>query len=204
MLLYSHSIIIIFVTDYKTRKMEQSLKQYVIRHGLIVGFIQTILFYLLYFIDRESMTDYWLGLLFVLLIVVYPIVVSVRYRKENEGFLTFKDSFYLVFGITFIRSLIVLAFTLLLYFVIDTGLSAYMKEQVTVKTMEMLDKFNAPEAARQEALAEIQKKDQFGLTNQLISMIWTTIMTVVFALLVALAIRKEKPLFDTINENKAQ
>ncbi|MBL0103933.1 MAG: DUF4199 domain-containing protein [Bacteroidetes bacterium] len=184
--------------------MEQSLKQYVIRHGLIVGFVQTILYYLIYFLDQASLVDWIVGMLFLLLIIAYPIVVSVRYRKANEGFLPFKDAFYMVFGITFIRSLVVLAFTLLLFFVIDTELGAHMKEMVLQKTSAMMEKFNTPQEAREDALRKIQEEDQFGLNKQLISMVWTTIMSVVFALLVALTIRKDKPIFDTIDENQVK
>ena len=170
----------------------------------MLGFIQTILYYLLYFIDRKSLADWLIGLLFLALIIAYPIVVAVKYRQRNEGFLPFKNAFYMVFGITFIRSLIVLVFTLLLFFVIDPDLGAYMKEQIIAKTMAMMEKFNTPDDAKADALKRIQEEDQFGLAKQLISMVYSTIMSVVFSLLVALAIRKEKPIFDSLDANQVK
>ena len=180
-------------------KKEQAV--YASQQGLYAGLIQGILYFLMYFFNRPSLASFTFGFVLILFVFTYPVVVTVRYRKNHGNVLIFKDTFFMLFLISFIRGVLSGAIFLLLFHVIDPGLSDYIKEKTIENTMKMLQSFGSSEEAINEAIERLQNSpDQFSVNQQLKGTLWSIPIIAVFSLIGAAIIKKNPPVFkDSLN-----
>jgi len=178
--------------------METNLRQTFIRQGLMLGFLQVAGYYFIYFINRSLLADFWVGLVLLLVIAIYPIIVAVKFRKQNDGYLSLREGFQLVFMISVIRGLIATAFTLILFFVIDPSLEKYVNEKIIENTTRMMQRFGQTEEQMQVAIDRLRAKEsQFSIKSQLQGFGFGLVISAFFSLIVALILKKVKPIFDT-------
>lgn len=70
------------------------------------------------------------------------------------------------------------------------------KEIVIEKTYEMMEGLGAPEASIDEAISELEKQDSFSVGNLAKSYVFGLPVYIIFSLIIAAFIKKNKPEFE--------
>jgi hypothetical protein len=168
-----------------------------VKYGLIAGFIGILLQTFMYLMGVQFMATWWVGISVLVLIVVMYVILSLRIRKDNGGFITFKEAFGRVFLMCLIAATCSTLFSLLLYHVIDPELPQKMQDAIMDKTLAMMERMGAP----QEKIDEISEKlkesgNNFSVAGQIKSYIFAIIFGAIFALIMGAIIKKERPVFE--------
>jgi hypothetical protein len=126
--------------------MENNVSSYFIRQGLIFGLINILLSILIYFMGADFFASHFIMLpvFLLLLAIIYPIFITIRYRKSNGGLLPFKDAFQISFFMMAISGLITAVFGIILYHVIDPEYPKMIQQKMTEKLTEYLTSLNVP------------------------------------------------------------
>jgi hypothetical protein len=145
---------IILMENEKPTLIHQGLK-----FGLILGFVQIATTTLLYVIDKNLLVNYKLMLL-ILVINVTLMVWPVRnYKKINEGTISFKDAFVICLLTVAGGLLLGTVFNYVLYNIVDTGLSDFIKDRSIEKTAALLERFGTPQEDIEKSIASIEAQD---------------------------------------------
>ena len=117
--------------------------QAAIKAGLVTGLILFVINFLCYFINYELLATSWVGILSVVLYCGLIIFFGIQYRKELGGFMSFGTAFQFAFVSLIIMLIITTLGTLLLFLVLDPGLSQRLADLTVKNTLEMMDSFGA-------------------------------------------------------------
>ena len=114
-------------------------------------------------------------------------------RKANGGYISYKtalgvSSFGLILGTT-----VAVIFNVLMFNVIDTGFKALMEEETLQFTYDILEKFGADDTQIEEAIAELEKRDSFGVTSQFKGLTLVSLFYLVISLILAAVMKKNEP-----------
>jgi len=165
---------------------------YIMKYGLILGLSQIMITLIAYILGIEAMTSYWLSAIVLILIISVVIYSGVQWRKINGGYLSFSDAFFVMLFVYAAAGIVTLLFNFTLYNVINPELPAVMQEAIIDKTMESLEKYNAPEETVEETMMQLQNmKENFTISAMTISYFWSIIVEGVFSLIVAIFIKRK-------------
>jgi hypothetical protein len=146
----------------KTVHMNDIIRKNGVTYGLILGILSIVITALFYAVNVKFFVNWWIGiLLLVVNIVLYVLAIS-NSRKKLGGYITFKEAFTVFFIAAVIAMTLATVFNLVLFNFIDPGAKDTLKE-LTIKTsVEMMQKFNAPAQAINEAVAKMQDQDNYS------------------------------------------
>ena len=110
-------------------------------------------------------------------------------------FFTFKSAFLTTFFTFVVAGLLGTVFNLLLYNVIDTGLSETLTDASIEQAESMMERFGMPEDQMDEALekARADATDRFSIGGQLMGFVYGLIFYAVISLIVGAIIKKKNP-----------
>ena len=172
-----------------------SLKNHVIKWGLIVGAVSITLTILLYVLDYTLMVQ--LKTLFVMLLIYLGITIyaGIDYRNGVGGFLPYGKAFVHGFLVLAVSALVATIFNFVLYNVIDTELPQKLTDASLENTREMMVSFGAPEEAIDKAIEEGRGRteSQFTITGQLIGLASILFFSAIMALISAIFVKKNQP-----------
>ena len=155
--------------------MNELIKKQAVKFGLIIAAISIFSMMMIYAIDIALMVS-WISIVVSFLIsMIITVIGVISVKKIQQGFISFKEAFVTYFLISLVSILIYNAFNILLFNVIDPDLKTEIKEITIQKTEQMLENFNTPEDAIEQALDKIRETDQFSM--------WKTIQNIFIALL---------------------
>ena len=160
------------------------MKDQIFKYGLFVAGFQIAVTLILYILGPEMMANTWAGIstfVISLGILVYGVI---DYRKQNGGFLEFKEAFKLGFLVLMVAAILGVLFNGLLYTVIDPGLPEQLKEIAIENTVRMMEKFGSTEADIDDAVDRIQAQS-FTLGAQLTNLLWAVPVNALFAVIIA-------------------
>jgi len=179
--------------------MENRITSYSLRQGLIFGLINILLTLIIYFLGADFFASHFIMLPVLLLIIaiVYPIVLTIRYRKLNGGFLSFKDAYKISFFVMLISGLIVALFGILLYHVIDPEYPKMIQDKMIEKISEYMANAGLSEEKIQSSLNPNEFADKFSLFGQIKSFLFSIIFYAIFSLIVAAIAKKNEQPFDS-------
>jgi hypothetical protein len=174
---------------------------YAYRAGLIAAGISIIWTIFAYLIGIELFTNWWAGLIFLLVMIAYLVSSTIKIRTFQGGYITFANAFlnFLVMAVifTFIGQL----FNYILIHVIDPEFGVAFADATIEKTIAMMEGFGAPEAAIEEALVGME--EDFESQASFLGNLWSTIKGIGFmaiiGLIVAAIIKKNPPVFDHVD-----
>jgi len=188
--------------DLQSKEIEerQGPIQHALKFGAIVGMISAIFTILLYVIDPALMINMWIGL--SLLVVFLGIVIygGITYRNEIGGYIDFGPAYIHGFIVLLTMGIIGLAVNLLLHNVIDTTLKDTLTEAGIEQSIQLMEKFGAPQEAIDDAI-EKQREDmenQFTNIGILKSTMYGIIAYAVIALITGLIVRRREKLSDVM------
>jgi hypothetical protein len=126
-------------------------------------------------------------------IVVFGAYAAIQAKKNQGGFLTFKETFTSFLVAVLVGLSISTLFSVLLFNVIDPEAKQIITDNVIKMTTEMMGKFGTKPADINAIIKEMQKTDSFGVVGQLKGFVFNIIIYSVIGLITALIIRRERP-----------
>lgn len=170
--------------------------------GLMAGLWSTLFLVLLYLGGIDMLANFWLAIL------TYPILFTLmffyanRIRKDlkkddasGNFVFTYGNAFVALFAIGMIASAVMSVWNISLYNIIDKDLAGPVCDRIIEQSLEMMDKRNIPESAKQEAMARFENiEDQFTVSGILLTWIKGSLFMALIAAIGAAFIRDKKQL----------
>ena len=170
-----------------------SLKKSSLNYGLILGGIIALITALLYALNLELLTKWWLGVIMFFIALGVGIVSVAKSKSLLGGFISFKEAFTSYF-ITIAVGLLINVFVVILIFVlIDPDAADFLQEKIIEISRSMMESFGAPEEEIIKAIADMENENSYSIGNQLQSYIFQLAFYSAFGLLVALIFKKNDP-----------
>ncbi|MFL0353617.1 DUF4199 domain-containing protein [Xanthomarina sp. GH4-25] len=173
--------------------MEKTLKSLSINNGLILGLILSVITVLMYAINLDLFTKWWVGIILFLLALGIGVYSAIKVKQQQQGFLSFKQAFSAYFITIAVGSFISTIIGIVIFTFVDPDAATYLNEQILIMTKEAMEGFGAPQETIQNALMEAEKKNNFALIEQLKAFVWRLLFYCIFGLIVALIVKKNNP-----------
>ncbi|MDC1539553.1 DUF4199 domain-containing protein [Flavobacteriaceae bacterium] len=170
--------------------MEPTPKSIAINNGLYLGGILALISVLIYAVNLDLFTEWWLGIILFIVVVVYGVFSSIKSRTSLGGFISFKQAFTSYFITIAIGTLIATIVGIAIFTFIDPEAATYLNEQILLLTKQTMERFGMPQEAMQAALDEAAKKDNFSLGMQSQAFVFRLAFYAVIGLIVALIVKK--------------
>ncbi len=133
--------------------------EHALKWGLILGMVNIAIYLLCYVIDKNILTQWWLGVGTLVINITLMIIPVTTKRKELGGLISFKDAFIICFVVLAGGALLQSVFNYVLYNLIDPSLSNFIKEKTIETTANMMEKFGAPQEQIDKTLSDMQNQD---------------------------------------------
>lgn len=164
-----------------------------VKYGLMAGMIMIALMLVVYIVSPGSLAS-TITLVFYLPLIFLMVFGGITVRKELGGFIDLKKAFLACLLISFTATFLFDSFGYVLYAVIDPDLIEIIKEQALENTRTMMEKFNAQESDIDKQIALMEEQDMSpNLKSQLMRYAGSLLVGGIFALLIALFIRRSSP-----------
>ncbi|WP_298345299.1 DUF4199 domain-containing protein [uncultured Algibacter sp.] len=173
--------------------MEKSLKSIATNYGLYLGVFLALITVIAYAVNLELLTNMWLGIAILLVIVVFGIIAVAKVKQSQNGFASFKESFTSFFITVLIGLLISTVVSFLIFNVIDTGAAETLKQKTIEQTVQMMEGFNAPVDAIDKTVEQMESQNQFGIVGILKSLAFQLVLFSIIGLIAAAAMKKNNP-----------
>jgi len=170
--------------------MEPTTKSTAINNGLYLGAILSLVSVLIYAVNLDLFTEWWLGIILFVVVVVYGVISAVKSRTILNGFISFKQAFTSYFITVAIGTLIATVVGIAIFTYIDPEAATYLNEQILLVTKQTMERFGMPQEAMEAALEEAATKDNFSLGMQSQAFVFRLAFYAVFGLIVALIVKK--------------
>ena len=144
--------------------MNEIVKKQSVKFGLIVAAASIAYTLIIYAIDISLIISY-LAIIVSLFYIVITIIGVISVKREQQGFITFKEAFTTYFLISLIYILINTAFNKILFNVIDPAANAEIKELVIQKQEKLFENLNVPEDMAKKQPDEIRNTAQFSIMS---------------------------------------
>lgn len=173
--------------------MNEIIKKNGITFGIVTGLFSVLVTTLIYVIDLKLFTAWWLGLLNIAIYIAIGCYLLAKTKKDLKGIFPFKDAFTTYFISAVIGIVISVAFNIILFNFIDPGAKDTIKELTIKFAVEMMEKFNAPRESVNQAIAEMQKNDQFSIGQLLKGSVFSILFSAIFGLILAAIFKSKSP-----------
>jgi len=171
-------------------KKTNSLLQY----GMIGALVSALLYVILYL----GGTSFFSSLLVIPLSLAIPVVVAIfaciKAKRENGGFLLFKEALKICFGIFVLSALATTVLSFFIYY-FDPAFKESMMQLTIEKTQQMMAKFNAPQDTIDKSIKQISETDIGSVGTLFKNFLQGCIFWFIIALVVAAIVKKKKPEF---------
>ncbi|OAD92694.1 hypothetical protein A7A78_01940 [Aequorivita soesokkakensis] len=170
-----------------------SIKKSAVNYGLILGAVLALMTTLMYVLNTELFTKWWIGILSFLVVIVVAIVSVAKAKGILGGVMSFKEAFTVYFITVAIGSLISTLVGILIFNIIDPDLAAFLQERTLEMTAEFLQKLGTPQAEIDKQMAKMADQDNFAIFSQLKNYVFGLAFMSVIGLLVALIFKTKNP-----------
>lgn len=174
--------------------MEKSIKSTGTTYGIYLGVFLILITTLAYSFDLSLFTKWWFGISSFLILIVISVVGVKKAKNIYTGpYFSFKNAFTTYFLIILLGTLLATLFSIFLFSFVDTEAAKTVTELTVETTRAMMEKFGAPEASINEALAEMENNNQFSVINQLKKFVFGLGFYLIIGLIIALIMREKDP-----------
>ena len=171
--------------------MNEIIKKNGITFGLISGLLSILITTLIYIIDLNLFTSWWLGVVIIITYIIVAVILMSKTKKELKGQFSFKEAFTTYFICALVALVLSVSFNIILFNFIDPGAKEIIKDATMKAMVQVFEKFDTPAAVANEALKTLKDNDQFSIANLLRGSLTNIIVSSIFGLLLA-AIFKTK------------
>ncbi len=170
-----------------------STKKSAATYGLILGAGLALMTTLMYVLNTELFTKWWIGILSFLIVIIIAIVSVAKAKGILGGVMSFKEAFTVYFITVAIGSLISTLVGILIFNIIDPDLAAFLQERTLEMTAEFLQKMGTPQVEIDKQMAKMADQDNFAILSQLKNYVFGLAFMSVIGLLVALIFKTKNP-----------
>ena len=170
-----------------------SIKKSAINYGLILGAVLALMTTLMYVLNPDLFTKWWVGIFSFIIIISIGIVSVAKAKGLLGGIMNFKQAFTVYFITVAIGLLISTVVGILIFNIIDPDLAAFLQEKTLEMTAEFLQKLGTPQAEIDKQMAKMAEQDNFAIGTQLKNYVFSLAFMSVIGLLVALIFKTKNP-----------
>jgi hypothetical protein len=173
------------------------MKDYILKNGLILGALNVILLLLSYTMGVEFfLNDTW-SIVKPIVPYILLIYIVLNYKKMIGGFISFKETFTVTLGTAVCGAFIATFFSILLFNFIDPDFAVFLKDATVEKMVTQLDQLpesNAMYGIMETLIDQTQEEDIYSASNQGSAFFYSLFFHIIFSLIIAAFIKKEKPI----------
>jgi hypothetical protein len=173
--------------------MEKSLKSISTNYGLYLGLALTAITVLVYALMIDLFTEWWLGILLILLIIGFGLAAGLKSRKSMGGFISFKNAFTSYFITIAIGTLISTIVGIVIFNFVDPESAEYINEKIITMTAQTMENWGAPQANIDEAISKMEGQNNFSTAAQVQSYFVRLIILALIGLIVAAVVKRNDP-----------
>lgn len=166
------------------------MKSNSINLGSYLGATLTLITVLLYAINIDLMTKWWVGPLSFTFIIAFGIVSIKKARNNSDGFIDFKSAFTNFFITTSVGVGMSILVSIIIFNFIDPEAASYLNDKILTITKETMERFGAPQEVISEALVEASKKNNYSISSQLQGYVFALAFNSLIGLIVAAIMKK--------------
>ena len=172
--------------------MNELVKKHGLKYGSIFGIIAVVYTIGVYAIDESIFAKWWINLAFTTLGIVLFIIASAKVKKDQGGYISFRDAFSAFMLAVIVYLAIATAGNILLFHVIDTGLGDRVQEIIMENTIGFMERIGADDAAIEEAIEKQEAEDMFAIGQQIKGALYFIIFLAVIGAISSAIIKKQK------------
>ncbi|AXG75138.1 DUF4199 domain-containing protein [Flavobacterium arcticum] len=176
--------------------MNDVIKKNGVNFGIIIGIVSVLISTILYIINLELMFSIWVGIIMFLISLGIAIFSIVKSKKTLDGYITFKEAFTSYFITMALSSIISTLFMFVLFNYVDPEAKVTLSEIALKKSVEMMQSVGAKSEDIRSTVEQIKDVDNFSIASLAKSYIFGLIFYIIIGLIVAAAIKKNKPEFE--------
>ncbi|MET3027589.1 DUF4199 domain-containing protein [Flavobacterium sp. UW10123] len=165
--------------------INEVIKKNGVTYGVMIGIASALVTATIYAIDLNLFTAWWMGILGIVISLTISIILLSKTKKDLNGVFPFKDAFTTYFIAAVIGILISTAFNIVLFNVIDPGAKDTLSEIMIKYTVGMMQKFGAPAASINEAVAKMKETNPYSTFELLKGSIFAMVISAIFGLIFA-------------------
>ncbi len=174
--------------------MEKTLKSNAINYGLYLGIGLSLFTIISYFMDLNLLVNFWIMLLIIpLCIIIIGVISTAKNKSVSNGYLSFRDTFSSYFITVAIGIMISTVVSILIFNFIDVDAGNEVKNILINSTEERMTKLGASSENIIKNIDKIKNQDTYAIGTQLKSLSQSLIVFAIIGLLVAAALKKNKP-----------
>ncbi len=170
-----------------------SSKKSAVTYGLILGAVLALMTTLMYVLNTELFTKWWIGILSFLVVIAIAIVSVAKAKGILGGIISFKEAFTVYFITVAIGSLISTLVGILIFNILDPDLAAFLQEKTLEMTAEFMQKMGTPQVEIDKQMAKMADQNNFAILSQLKNYVFGLAFMSVIGLLVALIFKTKNP-----------
>lgn len=165
--------------------MNEIIKKNGVTFGIILGVFSVLFTTSIYVINLTLFTKWWVGIVNILIYISIGVYQMVKTKRELNNVFPFKEAFTTYFISAVIGILISVAFNILLFNYIDPGAKDTIKELTIKFAVEIMEKFDTPKEAVNQAIKDMQANDQFSVGQLLKGSVFSILFSAIFGLILA-------------------
>ncbi len=165
-----------------------------VQYSIFSSIVSLLFFVVLYLGGTEAFASP-LAFTAYLIPIVFAVLACIKARKQNDGYLEFKEALKISFGIFVFTALTTTIFSYVLYNFIDIPFSDRMLQMTIEKTQEFMQKFGVPQTEIDKAVNGMNRETLFSIGAIFKSFMYGCIVSFIIALIIAAIMKKKKPEF---------
>jgi len=181
------------LTNQNLNIMNEIIKKNGISFGIILGVFSVLFTTAIYVIDLTLFTKWWVGILNILIYVSIGVYLMVKTKRELNNLFPFKEAFTTYFISAVIGILISVAFNIILFNYIDPGAKDTIKELTIKFAVEIMEKFDTPKEAVNQAIKDMQAVDNYSIGQLLKGSVFAILFSTIFGLILAAIFKSKSP-----------
>jgi hypothetical protein len=174
--------------------IEEKKTNILMQYGLLAA-LGSILFFVILYLGGTAFFGSPAAFLSYVIPIGFAVFACIKAKKENGGFLSFKEALKICFGIFVLCALATSLLSYVLFNFIDPGFKESMLQLTIENTQKIMAKFNTPQDVIDKQIQGMLSKDMFSLGSIAQSFVFGCVFWFVIALIVAAILKKKKPEF---------
>ena len=167
-----------------------------LRYGLYLGLITVAFQIALFFIDYKLTLQPGISWIPFAITVAILIIAGRDLREQQGGYLPFKEAFVSSYIIYLIGAVITTLYVILQYNVFSPEAAADLQRETLNQTVKMLEGFGMDDQTIDQAVAEAEKTNPYGVSSQFIALGVNALIGLVVCLIIGAIVKKNKPEFE--------
>jgi hypothetical protein len=165
--------------------INEVIKKNGITYGVMIGIASALVTATIYAIDLNLFTAWWMGIIGIVISLTISIILLSKTKRDLNGVFPFKDAFTTYFIAAVIGILISTTFNIVLFNVIDPSAKDTLSEIMIKYTIGMMQKFGAPAASINEAVAKMKESNPYSTFELLKGSVFAMVVSAIFGLIFA-------------------